>query len=71
MSHPMGGDIYKGKAGIAYGTSVAIAEFRAIFTGKTAHAALTPQDGINALDAAVLAYNGVSMLRQQILPAQR
>jgi amidohydrolase len=71
MSHPMGGDIYGGKTGIAFGSCVASAKFRAIFVGRTAHAAAAPHDGINALDAAVLAYNGVSMLRQQILPAQR
>jgi len=71
MSHPMGGDIYEGKAGISFCTCVASAKFRAIFSGRTAHAAIAPHDGINALDAAVLAYNGVSMLRQQILPAQR
>jgi metal-dependent amidase/aminoacylase/carboxypeptidase family protein len=29
------------------------------------------REGINALDAAVLAYNGTSMLRQQIKPDQR
>jgi len=57
--------------GVSYGTCVASAKFRAIFSGRTAHAAAAPQDGINALDAAVLAYNGISMLRQQILPAQR
>jgi amidohydrolase len=74
MTHPMAGIMFPTKqdiAGIAYGTCVASAKFRAIFTGRTAHAAAAPQDGINALDAAVLAYNGISMLRQQILPAQR
>ncbi|KAH8587412.1 hypothetical protein B0O99DRAFT_601664 [Bisporella sp. PMI_857] len=74
MVHPMSGTMFATKkkvAGISYGTSVASAKFRTIFTGKPAHAAASPQDGINALDAAVLAYNGISMLRQQILPAQR
>ena len=60
-------DVY----GISYISSVASAKFRASFAGRTAHAAAAPQDGINALDAAVLAYNGISMLRQQILPEQR
>ncbi|KAF2816772.1 metal-dependent amidase/aminoacylase/carboxypeptidase [Mytilinidion resinicola] len=74
MTHPMSGHMFPTKAavaGLAYGTSVASAKFRAIFTGRTAHAAASPQDGVNALDAAVLAYSGISMLRQQILPAQR
>jgi amidohydrolase len=75
MTHPMSGTMFptkkQGVTGIAYGTCVASAKFRATFTGRTAHAAAAPQDGINALDAAVLAYNGISMLRQQILPEQR
>lgn len=56
---------------IAYGTCMASAKFRATFTGKPAHAAAAPHEGINALDAAVLAYSGISMLRQQIKPDQR
>lgn len=74
MTHPVAGITFgtMGKAnGIAYGTCVASTKFRATFTGKPAHAAAAPHEGINALDAAVLAYNGVSMLRQQIKPEQR
>jgi amidohydrolase len=74
MTHPMSGTMFATKAavaGIAYGTSVASTKFRAMFTGKPAHAAAAPEDGINALDAAVLAYNGISMLRQQIKDGQR
>lgn len=50
---------------------MASSKFRATFTGKAAHAAAAPHEGINALDAAVLAYNATSMLRQQIKPDQR
>ena len=57
--------------GVAYGTCVASVKFGATFTGKASHAAAAPHEGINALDAAVLAYNGLSMLRQQIKPDQR
>jgi amidohydrolase len=74
MTHPMAGTMFPTKKdvkGIAFGTCVASAKFRAAFSGRTAHAAAAPQDGINALDAAILAYNGISMLRQQILPTQR
>lgn len=75
MSHPMAGAMFPtkkpGVTGIAYGTCVASAKFKATFAGRTAHAAAAPHDGINALDAAVLAYNGISMLRQQILPTER
>ncbi|XP_014669765.1 PREDICTED: peptidase M20 domain-containing protein 2-like isoform X2 [Priapulus caudatus] len=41
------------------------------YTGKAAHAAASPWDGINALDAAVACYNGLSMLRQQMKPSCR
>lgn len=43
----------------------------ATFTGKTAHAAATPDQGINALDAFVQAYNNISTLRQQFEPTDR
>lgn len=74
MTHPIAKSIFgkMGKErGISYGTCVANGKFRATFTGKPAHAGGAPYKGINALDAAVLAYNGVSMLRQQIKPDQR
>ncbi|KAL3481766.1 hypothetical protein BJX99DRAFT_270089 [Aspergillus californicus] len=41
------------------------------FTGKPAHAAAAPWEGINALDAVVAAYVNISLLRQQLLPAQK
>ena len=41
------------------------------FTGKAAHAAAFPWEGVNALDAAVLAYTNVSALRQQMKPTWR
>lgn len=36
------------------------------FTGKAAHAAVSPHDGVNALDAAVLTLNAIGLLRQQL-----
>ena len=41
------------------------------YTGSTAHAAGSPWEGVNALDAVVSAYVNISLLRQQILPSQR
>jgi len=35
------------------------------FFGKTAHAAASPQEGINALDAMILTFNNINALRQQ------
>lgn len=36
------------------------------YHGKACHASAYPWDGVNALDAAVLAYNKTSVLRQQL-----
>ncbi|MDL2293061.1 peptidase dimerization domain-containing protein, partial [Ruminococcaceae bacterium OttesenSCG-928-D13] len=36
------------------------------FIGKAAHAAAFPENGINALDALILTFNGISALRQQL-----
>ena len=43
----------------------------ATFTGLTAHAAGAPWEGKNAVDAAVIAYNAISVLRQQMKPTWR
>ena len=42
-------------------TFSAIAEFKITFTGKASHAAGFPWEGVNALDAAVLAYNSICL----------
>ena len=41
------------------------------YTGKAAHAAAFPWEGVNALDAAVMAYSSISVLRQQMKPSWR
>ncbi len=41
------------------------------FFGKEAHAAAYPDQGINALDAMILAYNGVNSLRQHLREKSR
>jgi amidohydrolase len=72
MTHPFAAALIPPMfSGVAYVTNVASAKFGATFTGKPAHAAAAPHQGVNALDAAVLAYNGLSMLRQQIKPDER
>ena len=50
---------------------LAVAFLRITFTGKAAHAAAFPWEGVNALDAAVMAYNSISVLRQQMKPDWR
>ena len=57
--------------GKAYYKTLANKKFNVTYTGRPAHAAMAPYQGINALDAVVLAYNGVSMLRQQTKPHDR
>ncbi|KAM0249489.1 hypothetical protein ACHAQJ_009037 [Trichoderma viride] len=76
MAHPMsinrmigsGGGSVSGVAGLDL---IASHKFRVEFRGVTAHAAGEPWNGVNALDAAVAAYNNVSLLRQQIRPDER
>ena len=49
---------------------LAISEVEVEYVGANAHATLA-WEGINALDAAVLAYNNISALRQQVNPSHR
>lgn len=48
--------------------TTAFARVEAEYFGRPAHAANSPWLGINALDAVVIAYNAVSVLRQQTMP---
>lgn len=49
----------------------AMSQIEVEYIGKSAHAAAFPWEGVNALDAAVMAYNAVSMARQQFRPTWR
>ncbi|KAH7010493.1 peptidase M20, dimerization domain-containing protein [Ilyonectria destructans] len=57
--------------GLAGFKTIASHKLRVEHHGKGAHAAGDPWDGIDALDAAVAAYNNISMLRQQIKADER
>lgn len=48
--------------------TAAFEAFRVEYFGREAHAAANPWLGINALDALITAYNGLSVLRQQTMP---
>ncbi|XP_056248598.1 peptidase M20 domain-containing protein 2-like [Seriola aureovittata] len=50
---------------------VALDEVSVKYLGKASHASAYPWEGVNALDAAVLAYNNISVLRQQLKPEWR
>jgi len=64
MVHPADADLIRMDA-------IAIQQGDVTFAGKAAHAAAAPQEGRNALDAAVLGYMNVAALRQHILPTER
>jgi amidohydrolase len=61
MMHPMGNS----KATVASGF-LAITGIRIEYAGKTAHAAADPQNGLNALNAAVLCFMAIHTNRQQL-----
>ena len=46
-------------------------KFKIEFFGRTAHASGSPDKGINALDALVLAYSGINAYRQHLRPDGR
>ncbi|XP_070698877.1 peptidase M20 domain-containing protein 2-like [Pempheris klunzingeri] len=50
---------------------IALDEVSVKYHGKASHASAYPWEGVNALDAAVLAYNNLSALRQQLKPEWR
>ncbi len=51
--------------------TLAMTSLRVSFKGKAAHAAASPHQGINALDAVILGFNAIGALRQQIKPDAR
>ncbi|MGW5861708.1 M20 family metallopeptidase [Streptomyces sp. NPDC055239] len=52
-------------------TAQAVGRYRAVFSGRAAHAAAAPHLGVNAADGATLAQVAVGLLRQQIPGDQR
>lgn len=46
--------------------SLGLARVRFRFTGRSAHAAVYPEEGVNALDAVIQTFNGINALRQQL-----
>lgn len=64
MAHPVQQDA-------SFQSCVALLDLIVKYHGKASHAAAYPWEGVNALDAAVLAYNNISALRQQLKPEWR
>ncbi len=48
------------------GSSLAMQALQFDFYGKASHAAAMPERGINALDAAILTFNGINAMRQHV-----
>ncbi len=60
MTHPISGTRMIG------GPNLATTAFTVKYRGKSAHAASDPEEGINALDALLLAFQGINALRQHV-----
>jgi amidohydrolase len=58
--------IYPGKDNIAHSRALVGTGVNFEYFGQAAHGAARPEWGINALDAMMLAFNGIAYLRQQI-----
>ena len=64
MIHPFNGNY-------VHTESLALDAIKMSFSGKPAHAAMAPWEGINALDALVLTFTNINALRQQVRPDAR
>ena len=64
MVHPSGSEVERI-------TSLAVQQLRVVYHGSASHAAAAPEQGINALDGAVLGYVNVAALRQHIASDER
>lgn len=58
--------IHPGNNNYATGPSLAVDPLDFEFIGKPAHAAASPHEGINALDAVIALFNGINALRQHV-----
>ena len=71
MLHPTGGaNVAPGRT-LSRPRYIAIHGLRVEYFGRSAHAAAGPWQGLNALDAVIHAFNGISLLRQQLRPTAR
>ncbi|KAF9197279.1 hypothetical protein BGZ49_002364, partial [Haplosporangium sp. Z 27] len=63
--------LHGANADVVYPNFLALDTVEVEFFGKASHASASPWEGINALDAAVLAYTNIGLMRQQMKPSQR
>ncbi|SKC84968.1 M20 family metallopeptidase [Maledivibacter halophilus] len=64
-------EVHPGSKHNKSGTSLAMQAIQFTFKGKTAHAAASPEKGINALDAAINTFVNINALRQHIKSTSR
>ncbi len=58
--------VHPGTRNAVIAKALACAELRVEYFGREAHAAAQPENGINALEAMIIAYNAINSLRQHI-----
>lgn len=63
--------VHPGNANRAHAESIASYGVFIRFRGRPAHAAASPHEGVNALDALVLTYSAIAHMRQQLKPDVR
>ena len=66
MLHPGTGDV-----SVSHASSVGLRSVEVSYHGRAAHASAAPHAGRNALDAVVMAYQGIAALRQHIVDTDR
>ncbi|KAF9204175.1 hypothetical protein BGZ59_001217 [Podila verticillata] len=63
--------LHGANADVVYPAFLSLDTVEVEFFGKASHASASPWEGINALDAAVLSYTNIGMMRQQMKPTLR
>lgn len=58
--------IHPGSKTVVTGTTLAVDPIDFEYIGKAAHAAASPEEGINALDSVIQLFNGINALRQHV-----
>ncbi|KAK3828532.1 MAG: hypothetical protein J3Q66DRAFT_376559 [Benniella sp.] len=63
--------LHGANADVVYPAFLALDNVEVEFFGKASHASASPWEGINALDAAVMTYTNIGLMRQQLHPSLR
>ena len=63
--------VHPGTRDAVIAKALACAELTVEYFGREAHAAASPENGVNALEAMLMAFNAINSLRQHIRPSAR